>query len=522
MVLQFDFPIDATKFNKINLTIYTNYARQLRTYNANDITPSSLGEPLEDFAVGGGLFFEISLSTALYANENNEVRTIVFQFADDGRVEANGQRHQFFFVSFSLSNEPILTKDSFILNQTQNAYQLVLRFNKTGKNSGNMQVDEDKVMVNGVPFSAIKAECEAATATWRVVHGVYQIDINLPKDYKGVAQVKNADLNFVGNSIGAQKDLSFPNGDKLDKSYAIHIYEGEKILDYELASQFKPVEVLSVGYRYTEGSGNLRFTLYFDQEITSSQYYHACERESWRESELGDLDGDLYDKGITDIFVNGGYKSSLLDSIIINGKTIGEWHAQNGKALTCVQIHYGNTALNCVDIIFESATHSTYDIMNELVQSGNGVTIEIKEGFKFISNQATTETKVFQLENGAFHLVEEETGLAVYFNGALVEEGETIVLAIPVSEKSLFVDGVNDYQITTKKNGEYTIYTITYGDGNSFLFQVKGELTDATPKVSKTDEGCGSAISGISALGALAAVAVVGFIKKGGKKNEEN
>ncbi len=521
MVLQLDFPIKAADFNKINLTIYTNYARQLCTYNADSITATSLGEALEEFAVGGGLYFEISLSTALYADENGEVRTIVFQFKDDGRVEADGSRHHFFFMSFHLSNEPILTKDSFLLKQTKTEYELTLRFNKTGAANGALDLDPTKVLINGVPFSAIKMECAAATATWRVVQGVYQIDVRLPKSYAGAAQIKNAEYNFVGNSMGVVKGLVFPNGDVLEKTYAAHIYEGEKILDCELATQFKPVEIQSVGYRYTEGSQNLRFTLYFDQQITSSPYYHACERESWREAELSKADGDLYNKDVSTIFVNGGYKSSLLDSIIINGKTIGEWHAQHGNALTCVQIHYGNTALNCVDIIFEAATESSYNEVHSLVQSGNGITIEVKAGFKFISNKATTQAQTFVLENGAFRLLQMQKEIAVYFNGTPVEEGDTVVLQAPVSEKSLAVEGVTDYQVSTKQNGEYTIYKITYGQGESFLFQVKGELTSATPQTVTTGGGCASAISGISAVGTALALAIIGMIK-GGKKHEEN
>ncbi|MBQ7913041.1 MAG: hypothetical protein IJ308_04755 [Clostridia bacterium] len=520
MILQLDFPIDATKFNKINLTVYTNYERRLCTYNADSITETSLGEPLEEFSVGGGLYFEISLSTALYANENGEVRTVVFQFVDEGRVEADGSRHHFFFMSFYLSNEPILTKDSFILGETQTAYELTLRFNKTGGASDDMQLDPTKVFVNGVPFSAIETECAEATAAWRVVQGVYQIDVRLPKSYEGAAQIKNADHNFVGNSMGVNKGLVFPNGDVLEKSYAAHIYEGEKILDCELATQFKTVEIQSVGYRY-EDTKNLRFTLYFDQEITSSPYYHACERESWREAELTKSDGDLYDSGITQIFVNGGYKSSLLDSIVINGKTIGEWHAHDGNALTNVQIHYGNTALNCVDIIFEAVSHNTYDEIDALVKSGNGITVEVKAGFKFISNKATAKTQTFVLENGAFRQTQAQKEIAVYFNGKPVEQGDTLVLKAPVSEKSLAVDGVEDYQVSTKKNGEYTIYTITYGEGEVFLFQVKGELTSSVPQAIKTGGGCASAVNGISAISTALLLAVIGIVK-GGKKHEEN
>ena len=521
MVLKLDFPIDSAQFNKIVLRVYTNYKRSLRTYNANDITATSLGEAMEEFSVGGGLFFEISLTTALYANADGRVDTIVFEFADDGRVEANGGRHQFFFVSLGVANEPILTKDSFSIRESTNEYALTLRFNKSGKDNENAVVDPTKLFINGYSFADIQAECSEVTAEWKTTKGVYQIEVKLPKTYVGAAQVKNAAYGYAGNSMGVAKGLLFPNGDSLEKTYANHIYEGEKLLDSEMATKYKTVAVQSVGYRYASDSNNLRFTLYFDQEIVSTPYYHACERETWRASELTKGNSDLYDADVTQSFVNGGYKSSLLDSITINGKTISEWHAHDKNALTCVQIHYGNTALNCVDIIFEKASPNTYDGMNALVQSGSGVTIEVKAGYKFMSGKATAETQVFVLENGAFRQALAQAPLAVYFNGAPVEQGETIVLSTPVSEKSLAIKGVTNYQISTQKNGEYTIYTITYGDGEIFLFQIKGELTSAQPQTIKTEEGCGSVISGMSALGAAVLLAAVRMLK-GGKKHEEN
>lgn len=525
MVLNLDFPIDAREFNKINLCVYTNFARKLRTYNVNDVTEGSLGESLEELDVGGGLFSIISLSTPLYADENGKVSTIVFEFVDDGKVEADGSRHQFFFVSFHLSNEPLLTKDSFLINQTENTYELTLRFNKTGKADDDTALDKDKVLINGVSVADIQKECADAIAYWRVVHGVYQIDVRLPKAYAGAAQIKNPDYNFVGNSMCVQKGLTFPNGEVLGKSYTAHIYEGEKILDSEMATQFKPVEVQAVWCEYVDDSQNMRFVLYFDQQITFGRYNHACEKETWRESELTKFDGDLYDAGISQIFVDGGYKSSLLDSVLINGKTIGEMHAYDNNSPTNVQIHYAGVGLNCVEIIIEKASPNTYNELDELVRSGNGVTIEIKAGWKFISGKATAETQKFVLQNGAFRQVQAESPLEVYFNGVPVEAGDTVVLSAPASEKSLAVKGVSEYQVKTKpRDGGYTVVTITYGDGESFVFQVKGELTSSTPTVETVTEevgGCSSAIGGISTIGAaLLIVAIVAM--KGGKKYEEN
>ena len=512
LILQLNFPIDVTQFNKINIRVYTNKPRKICTYNPGDVTTDSLGEPLEEFAINGGDYTQISLSTALYADANNEAKTFIFQFMDEGTNE------QFFFIDFFLSNEPLLTKDALIISENDNAYELTFRFNKTGKASEEVKLDYTKVRINGVSFADIKAECDGAAAEWRVVHGVYQIDVRLPKSYEGEGQIKNADYNFTGNSMGVEEGLVFPNGDVLEKTYTNHIFEGEKILDCVLATQFKAVEILSVRYELVEGSGNLHFILEFDQEITSSPYYHACEKETWRENALAQADDNLYDSEITKIFVNGGYKASLLNSIIINGKTIGEWHAHDPRALTNVQIHYGNSSLRAVDVFFERLSPNSYYPLMQAINAGSGITIEVKEGFKFMSNKVTTQTQKFILQNGAFEQVVLTESIAVYFNGVPIKQGEVLALTAPVSEKSLAVEGVNDYQVSVKKNGEYLLYTITYGEGKSFVFQIQGELTSAKPKAG---EGCGSSISGISVLGALVLLAAAGMIK-GGKKHEEN
>ena len=518
MVLKFLHPIDAAEFNKLNLKVYTNYQRELCTYNAEDVTTESLGTPLENFTVGGGAFSYLNLTNALYVGEDNKVRSIVFQFKDDGRVEEDGSRHHFFFVSFNLSNENMITKDSFSIMENEESYDLTFRFYKAGDLPEGTVLDTSKILLNGYSLNEIMAECSAVTAQWHSFKGIYQIHVNIPKSYTGAAQIKNANYSFTGNNICVQEGLVFPDGETLEKSYTCRLYNNEKIVDCELVSNFKQVEIIDVGYKIETARKNLRFVLYFDQNITSAPYYHACELESWRSIDLKRTDESLYDEGIAKIFVDGGYKSALLDNIVINGKTIGEWHAQDSKALTNVQIHYGNTALNTVDIIFEALSPNTYNQLYDLVMAGNGITIEVNEALKFMMNLKMKQSQTFTFSAGEFSEVKEDKFLHVYFNGSEVEQGDIVTVNMPISEKSVTVAGVQNYQITYEKNGEKTEYSITYGDNQTFTFTV---LSTAS-KESEKSVGCSAQITAQSmSWMILLLMGAMGILLTRDKKHEE-
>lgn len=532
MVLNFVHPIDVADFNRLHLRVYINHQIDVLTYNAHSITEESLGTALESFTVGGGQFISLTLNTALYANDSGKVETLVFQFVNDCMPQYDGAgnplidgsgekiRDTFFFVSFRLENVKeggLVTKDSLMIVEDGDNYALTFRFNALGV-AAQMPLDGKKVSVNGHLLSTLLEECSDASAKWYCANGIYQINLSIPKSYTGKAQIKNADYGFAGNNMSVLAGLTFPNGDVLKQSYTCHLYPGENILDSDLVENYQKVQVERVLFSYVDGT-NLNFSIYFTAPITASLYNHACEHEDWRSSD--DVKEIIsYDKGGSDIFVAGGYKSSLLDHVVINGRTIGEWHAYDPAALTCVQVHYGiGLELNRMDVRFESVTKSTYDQLCDLVKAGNGVSIEILEGLKFMTNAATDRTQLFRMVDGTFKLQEEEKEIHVYYNGSEVQEGQLVTVQTAVSDASIAVEGINDYTITRKDEDGKKTYIITYGKDKTFTFAVKEEIVVLTQESEKS--GCSSYLGGCVSA-ALALCVAVAWKMKGGRKHEED
>ena len=381
--------------------------------------------------------------------------------------------------------------------------------------------DKSKVILNGQTLKKLLDDCKGATATWTKAGSVYQISVTLPKAYVGAAQIKNADNGFACNSMGVLKGLKFPDGSELERSYTCHIYGAEKILDSEAATDYEKTTVLGISHRYDAGSNNLRFSIHFDKRITSANYYHACEIERWRETDLYASSSLYYDKGISNVFVKGGFKSSLLDCVVINGKTIGEWHAHEVGAMTNVQTHYGASGLEYVDVVFESHSKLTYAPLAELVETGNGITIEIKEGWKFLTNCQVKKTQTFVLKNGAFSEVIASKAIHVYYDGSEIQNGENVTVKTAVCPTSVLVTGIEDYQITHQTNGKTTVFTINYGEDKVFTFTVLEDsiepvVTKPQTTAPEKKKGCKSSVELPIVASSLLLLAMAVVLKRRG------
>ncbi len=509
-VLKFVHPIDVSQFNQISVKVYMNHKRTLVTYNDEGVTNESLGIALESFTLSGAVYTTLNLTSSLYADSDGMVRSIVFRLNEDGEpyVDENGnqkynetegflERDQLFFVSFHVGNtndSEILSKDSFSVVENGDVYDITFRFNKKCQDTG-VNLDTSKVVLNDKTLRNILSECKTATAKWNIIGGVCQINLTLPKSYDGTAQIRNVDNDFVGNGMSVLKGLVFPDGSLLEKTYACHVYANEKILDFEVETNFDKTTVLSVSYEFVKGSNNLHFKIRFDKKITSANYYHACEIERWRENDLVASNPLYYDKGISNVFVKNGFKSSLLDKIVINGKTIGDWHAEDSRALTNVQTHYGQSGLEYVDVHFESLSQTAYNQVADLAKAGNGITIEIKEGLKFLTNCSVQKTQTFILKDGAFVEQLQSKGIHVYFDGSEVQDGASVTVKRAVAPTSVAVEGVLSYEVSHVKNGNVTEYTVTYDGGQEFKFTVTEDVVKedvSTPTESPSKKGCGS------------------------------
>ena len=530
MVLKLVNPVDASEFNRINLRVYINHAVGLATHNANDITEEAIGDYMETFAVGGGMYSYLNLTSAYYADADGMVRQIVFRFLEDCKQQyyTNGEpiyngdtpvRDTFHFISYNVSQETLVTKDSFTIKDTPDAYEIAFAFNKGGEALNNT-LDMSLVKFNGYTFAQILSECTDATAGWKVVKGVYQLQLVLPKAYTGNAQVKNPTYSYAGNNMQVIAGLIFPNGERLENSYTCHLYANEKIVDCDMVGEYEATKVQRVEYGFVQDSGNIVFTVYFDKSITSSLYVHVCETEQWRSTELYKASKENYDANISKVFVDGGYKTSLLDNILINGHSVGEWHAYDSLQSTNVQVHYGKEGFNSIDIVFAKGCPNTYNDLAELVTAGEGVTVEIRSGLKFMVQTETKETQSFVLKNGQFAEVTTAKPLHVYFDGQEVTQDQTITVQAETSIANVQVEGPLEYSVEATKNGNTTEYTVKYDGDNVFKFTVVEDLVVVD---SKTDllGGCLSQVRFGSVCGIALAMAAATAICVRRKENEE-
>ena len=499
-VMDFVNPIDTSVFGVINLRFYVHETRTMETYNANWVTADSLGEKLEKVTASRG-WSNISLLLSLYADDDGMVETLVFRFTNDGDM-VNEERNYVGVGEFSLdsaTDEGLVYEKSLMISETETDYCLSFRFNKKGEFLSNA-VDFSKFCINGISLEELNAEGDYAQAEWVSLNGIYQINITLSKAYQGEGQLKNADVNYACNKISVLEGFSFPNGELLDRTCHYHLYslftdsltfENEIVIDYEPKQTFQEVKVSDITMDYDkDANNNLRFVIRFDQRITTKSILHVCEPETWRENALGAW---LYNAAYTELFNRFGYKSSLFDSIVLNGKTIGEFHARNAHQ-TCVMVHYGQIDNNSLGMWID-ANADEYQEFASLFESGNGVTVEIKSGFMFPTGVKTMTDYKFVLRDGVFVLDQGEREYPVYFDGQLVHDGDILKTDYKALESSVWVDGT-DFEVKKSESNGVAIFTVKYND-KQMSFSVEQTVEQEPDPVS--DEGCGSSLAGVSA-----------------------
>lgn len=483
-------PINANKFGTIQVRVFSNVPRTFVSYNASNVTEESLGEVLETFSIPQG-WTTISLLSSLYVNENGKIDTIVLQFTNDG--DEYGINNQFFIGSFSCLENSInglVYEDSFFVQELDDFYHLTFRFNKKGVFGGDEVLDTAKIAVNGISIDDINSTGSYADAEWAAIQGIYQINVKLSKAYTGAAVIKNADLYYAGNSMTVCEGLTFPDGECLDRTYTCHTYKNENILDYELIGEYEDIENVNVKVRIEPtANDNIHFLIIFDKKITENPYYHACETEAWRDESLIVFKG-MYDKEVSDAFVAGGFKTSFYDNILINGVSVGEWHAIDDLP-TCVHVHYGQTDLYTLDMSIDSYSEM-YAPLYEAFQKGEEITIEVKSGLKFTTGVQTTKDYKFVVKGSTVSKDEVAQSIKVYYDGQTVKNGDVIVSSTKVMESNIYVQGMEGYDVNKTVNGNKVSFTITDENGNEFSFTVEENIVNDIP----TDEGgCASNLS---------------------------
>lgn len=524
----FDFvnPIDVNEIGLIYLRLFSNVPRSFVTLNADNVTTTEFGPALETFTIPGGSFSTISLLAPLYANADGLVETIVLQFTESG--SENYELNQFFLGSFELATNEIgseIYTESFLVSESEDTYDLTFRFNKKGEYNDKISLSTSKVLVNGVSIDEINAEGDYAQAEWVYIPGIYQISVKISKEYQGPGQIKNPELDYAGNSMTVAEGLIFPNGRKLTETYTCHIYRGENLVDRDLVKEYKETKITSIEWLFDPtAANNIHMRFHFDAPVSSQAYYHADQIEPWREASLYLFKG-MYDADMTKVYIAGGYKSALYDSIVINGKTLGEWHAVD-EYTTCMFVHYAQVAYDALEVSIDSNSE-IYKMFKVLYESGQDVTIEVKAGLKFMSGTRTEENRTFVLTDGEFVMQGATASeMNVYYNGVAVSQGATISSQTEALIDNIDVDGVEGYAVDALRNGNVVEFKITTLDGQKFSFAVEEDIV-SEPAGSASNNpldslsGCTANLSNSAFFGGVCLLLAAIPVMRRRKDNEE-
>ncbi len=481
MVLEFVTDISATKFEVLNLTLATSTQEgaTFEVYNVNEIKNGKLGPVRQRVSADFWNFKTNNLALSSLADENGYVSGIALKLVTD-KVET------FTVGSFSLATMDSLVEkngadildNKISYTETDETYDFYIEFNKTGSVSSSDNEDTlgDMVSVNGVKVSDINKEEKHVTVEWQLM-GRYNMKVSVDKDYEGEGAVINKDKLLVGNCITLAKGLPFPNGDKLSDTFGLHIYVTDNITDVQDEKTYKPIELNGIRSQI-DVNDNLMITLSFNNQVTGDHLYYANNPESFNSKELSKLNGEViyYDPDMSKAFIYGGYKSSLLDHLKINGNSIGEWLALDqisGSPAynTAIMIHYGMEGGKTATIFVGKESNIFKEIMKSHDEQTMRITLE--EGLKFTTGKALGSTATYGYEDGVWTKLT-VGDFSVYYDGQKVEDGAKLEVNNVVSANNIEIYGEGNYRIEEAADGTTATYTIYDGDEKAMEFSVTG------------------------------------------------
>lgn len=482
MILEFVAPIPVNKFEVMNLTLAsaTQGGANLEVYSVEEIQEGKMGPVRGRIAADFWAFKTNSIALASLANKEGYVEAIALKLVSD-EVET------FTVGGFSLStmdslvekNGPDILDDKIQVEETENAYNFYIEFNKAGSALSNADENtlKDMILLNDVPLSEINKDKTYVKVQWQQM-GRYYLYISVDKEYEGAGAIINRDKFLVGNCIKLKEGLEMPGGDKLSATYNLHIYLTSNVTDVESNTVYSPIEINKI-YSHIDQNGDLMISVTFNNHIAGSTIFYACNPDAFNRKDLAALNDSsvtYYDANIAKAFINGGYKSSLLDNLLIDGNTIAEWLAtdklsESPAFNTAVMVHYGMEGNKVMTIIITDLSV----IGGELIEKheNNELSITFKEGLKFSSGKQVKDTSTYQYVDGVWNLVPEGE-FAVYYDGCEVKDGDVITCDKAANAANISVTGDGVYTIKESISGTKADYSIFEGDNELMKFTVEG------------------------------------------------
>lgn len=522
MILEFNAPISAKKFEVLNLTLATSTVggAELEVYSVNEVKDGKLGPVRQRVKAGFWEFETNNIALSSLANGEGDVEALVLKIVSD---EAD---------TFTVGGFSLATLDSIIepganqildnklqIQESEDAYDFYIEFNCAGKPVETVDLTELKehVLLNGVPVSEINKDQEYVTLEWQQM-GKYYLHLNVSKAYDGEGAIFNTNKLLVGNCIELKEGMKIPNGDVLTKTYNVHVYLTDNVTDVVSDSEYAPVAVNKITSSINENN-DLMISVSFNNHITGSTVFYACNPDSFNSKDLAALNDSTttyYDPVIAKAFILGGYKSSILDNLEINGNSVAEWLAMDQLAgssafNTAIMVHYGMEG-NRVMTIFVSGLSSIGKVLQESYKNGE-MSITLNEGLKFTTGKALQSTFHYQYKEDVWNL-QKEGEFTVYYDGVKVEDKATIDCNKAPNLANISIIGKENCEIKEEISGTTATYEIVENDETLLSFTVNGTEPAVVTFARETS------ITGyVVAAVALAAVAVVCGIMIRRRKN---
>ncbi len=481
MIFEFVTEIPAKKFEVLNLTLATSTQEgaTFEVYNVSEIKNGQLGPVRQRVSADFWNFKVNNLALSSLADKNGYVSGIALRLVTD---EA---------ATFTVGSFSLATMDSLVVaggadildnkisvTETTSTYDFYIEFNKTGStiSHANEATLGDMISVNDVKVSEINKKETHVRVQWQLM-GRYNMKVSVDKDYVGPGSIINKDLLLVGNCIELQKGLPFPDGDKLSDNFALHIYVTDNIVDVQEEKEYMPIELNGIRSQMDQND-NLMITLSFNNQVTGDHLYYANNPESFNSKELSKLNGEViyYDADMSKAFIYGGYKSSLLDHLKINGNSIGEWLAKDQVSgspayNTAIMIHYGMEGGKTATIFVGKESNIFKEILKSYENETMRITLE--EGLKFTTGKALGTTSTYGYEENVWTKLSTD-GFSVYYDGQKVEDGAKLTVNNTVSANNIEIYGEGNYRIEEAVSGMTATYTIYDGEEKAMEFTVTG------------------------------------------------
>lgn len=388
-----------------------------------------------------------------------------------------------------------------------------------------MAVDGTKVLFNDVPINEIPSD---VTLKW-VKDTKLNLVATVDKNYDGL---RGKDFRYINNHFILLAGLPIPENDPLTTSYRLYIYDHEIVTERyqeDDPDEFLTNAVSGVEYYESDGSndGNPVLNLTFATAISNTglpaegDYYVACS-ENWKRDNLQTIDmSKVYDEEISRAFMHGGYKTSLMNHVLINGMTIGEWFASSDPDSWghpyALMVHYGMYGPKVMSIIFTVHDDPTINRIRDSIEAGTA-TVTVKPGLKFITHNMCKTEQHFKMnpETNAFVPADIQE-FKVFYAGKEVSNHETIEIYGDFNLTSVYVayDG-RDYEITAIPSVDQTITTvnISQADDVIFTFNVKSLAYGEVPAPVNKNNTLTFILIGGAALLIGAAIPITIFIRR--------